>query len=137
VNAGDGKSAADRSAWWSLREIFNLMPIGEDAGSVEGNMHSIQIGLDDRCWRLERLHIQRDLTDLQLHDDSNDEDGLAKIDTLERDLRNGATFPPMVGVRETDGLVSLHDGRHRYNAYLRASMMWAPVWVAAPDSSHP
>ncbi len=40
-------------------------------------MASIGIGLDDRLWRLERLHVQRDLTDLQVHGDPDDEDGLA------------------------------------------------------------
>lgn len=58
------------------------MPVGEDEGSSEDNTASIGIGLDDKLWRLERLHVQRDLTDLQLHDDPDDEDGLAKIEHL-------------------------------------------------------
>ncbi len=110
------------------------MPVGEDEGSIEDNMASIGIGLDDRLWRLERLHVQRDLTDLQVHGDPDDEDGLAKIEHLTQALRRGAALPPMLGERGTDGRVHLHDGRHRYNAYLAVGQEWAPVWVAASPS---
>ncbi len=34
-------------SWWSLGENFELMPIGEDAGSVEDNMLDVGISLDD------------------------------------------------------------------------------------------
>jgi hypothetical protein len=116
-------------SWWSLRDIFELMPIGEDEGSIEDNMASIGVGLDDKLWRLERLHVQRDLTDLQVHDDPDDRDGLAKIDDLARALQRRVALPPMLGERGSDGRVALHDGRHRYNAYLAAGQEWAPVWV--------
>ncbi len=125
-------------SWWSLEEIFELRPIGEDAGVVEDNILDVGIGLNDHVWRPERLHVLDDLTDLQLHDDPEDEEGLSKIEQYTQALLAGETFPPMLGQRGNDGLVGLHDGRHRYNAYLAAGLSWAPVWVATrrPELAH-
>lgn len=117
---------------WSLTEIFELMPVGEDSGTVEDSLRSAGFLPDARVWRLERLHLRRDVNDTQLHDDQNDLVGLKKIAALAQALAEGATLPPMIGERGpgTDSPVLLHDGRHRYNAYLLADVIWAPVWVA-------
>ncbi len=119
------------SDYWSLADIFELMPLGGDEAAVESNMtDGLGMHREDRVWRLERLHILHDLTDTQLHEDPDYRESLAKIDQLTDALKRGDAMPPMLGVRSEDGLVELHDGHHRYNAYLRAGVDWAPVWVA-------
>jgi hypothetical protein len=75
-------------------------------------------------WRLERLHLRRDVNDTQLHDDPDDLVGLERIAALAQALEEGATLPPMIGKggSGTDSPVLLHDGRHRDNAFLSAGL---------------
>ncbi len=118
------------TVWWTAEEIFELMPDGTDPASTPDVIESLGIAVADPVWRLEHLHVLRDIDDFQLHDDPDDVDGLTKIDRYADDLRKGSQPPPMMGVRYGDEVVRLADGKHRYNAYVRAGVAHAPVWVA-------
>jgi hypothetical protein len=98
---------------------------------VSSNMLDVGVQLDDRVWKLELLSLETNVTSLQVHDDPNDAEGLAKIDDMVRRLASSLP-PPLLGVRHggPPPNVVIHDGRHRYNAYLRAGHKSVPVWVA-------
>lgn len=118
------------SSLWTADAIFSLMPEGTDEASVAGLIEDLGIATSDPVWRLEHLNVLRDIDDTQLHDDDDDAEGLRKIDQYTERLLTGDRPPPMMGVRYSGGQVQLADGRHRYNACLKAGVVDVPVWVA-------
>lgn len=122
-------SSRDRSLW-TADDIFALMPDGTDAASVPGLIEDLNIATDDPVWRLEHLNVLLDIDDSQMHDNDEDYEGLSKIDRYTDRLLAGHRPPPMMGVRYDGGQVQLADGRHRYNACLKAGVVDVPVWVA-------
>lgn len=80
-----------------MRAVPGLLTIFGRAG-IEG---------DQAVCRLKRLHVERDISTFQVHDDR---EGLSKIEELTKALRREAGLPPTPGERVQDGLVYLHDG---------------------------
>jgi len=134
-----GRMGTDR--WWSLSELNAEAPDHHHDSTVE-NLAGLAYASDElRCFHKQHVAVP-EISEALLHDDPDDVEGDAKIESIRLTIRAGAPLPAVVLVHTPTGqslwvptargkgFYQLLEGLHRYNAARRERAPHIYAWVA-------
>jgi len=128
--------------WWSLTELNAQAPDHHHDSTVENLAGLYDASEDLTCFLKEHVPVA-EINESQLHDDPDDLEGDAKIESIRSTIRAGVPLPAVVVVHTPEGrsrwalpeyrgvgFYHLLEGRHRYNAAHRERTPRLYAWVA-------
>ncbi len=117
-------------SWWSLKELNAEAPDHHHDSTVENLAGLFGATEDLQCFRKEQAPVA-EINDAALHDDPEETQGNAKIESIRSTIRAGVPLPAVVLVHTPSGIspwpppskakgfYHLLEGLHRYNASRR------------------
>jgi hypothetical protein len=120
----------DSKSLLSLHATNEVFP-DHDFWSTCDNSEAFGIPSDAHAWGLEAVPVAQ-IDPFQLIDDPDDAEGLAKIASIRRSMRDGDRLIPPVYVLhypEREYPFFLVEGKHRYNAAHQEERLALVAWV--------